>query len=461
MKTSMALAALALSLSVGHVALADDVTPAPSSAPAPVPPSAPSPKRAVPDYDGRDPAPASAGEDALWVPRVVLSPVYFTTEYLLRRPLGAVVTAAERADVPRKVYDFFTFGPEHKAGFAPVGMVAFDFNPSVGVYVFWHDAGFDGNDLHLHAEVWPTDWYGTSLTQRIQLGDYRWLQLRGSWTHRPDRVFYGVGPDSLQSNQSRYGEDRVDVGGLLDWRISRGVKLETAAGVRRVNVYDGSYGTDPSLTTEAATGAFAIPYDFGGAYTIEYNRVRFEFDTRAPKATTGSGVRAEVHAEQGNDVSQRTAGGWVKYGGTLAGLYDIDGRGHVLSLSMVVLFADPIGSQPIPFTEQVRLGGDGPMRGYFEGRLVDRSAAVASARYTWPVAPWLDGTLLASFGNVFGTHLESFRPGLARFSSALGLSTSGLQDYPIEFIFGMGSETFDHGAQIDSWRVTLSVNHAF
>ena len=449
MRLSIAAAALLSCMAVAPVASAEDPTPSPS------------PKRELPDYSGRPPEPISTGEAILWVPRVVLSPVYFTTEYLLRRPLGFIVTAAERADVPRKVYDFFTFGPEHKAGFAPIAFFEFDFNPSVGVYAFWNDAGFEGDDLHVHAEVWPSSWYGASMTQRIRIDDDRAFQLRASLLHRPDRVFYGLGPDSLQSSQSRYGEDRIDVGGLLDWRLSRGVKVETAMGVRRVNVYDGNFGSDPSLTQEAATGAFAIPYDYGGAYTAEYNRVRLELDTRPPRVATGSGVRAELHAEQGSDISEPTAGGWINYGGTLAGLYDLDGRGHVVSLSMALMFADPLGSKPVPFTELVRLGGDGPMRGYFTGRLVDRSAAVASLRYSWPVAPWLDGTLLAAFGNVFGTHLDAFRPGLVRFSGAFGLSTAGLVEYPIELVVGMGSETFDSGARIVSGRFTLSVNHAF
>jgi hypothetical protein len=45
--------------------------------------------------------------------------LYFTTEFLLRRPLGALITAAERANVPKILYDFFTFGPDHTAGIVP------------------------------------------------------------------------------------------------------------------------------------------------------------------------------------------------------------------------------------------------------------------------------------------------------------------------------------------------------
>src|SRR3974390_3009130 len=106
--------------------------------PSPWPP--PSLKREIPDYDGRSHEPTTAGDVALWVPRVLLSPVYFTHEYLFRRPMATVMPVAERADVPRKIYDFFTFGPEHKAGIVPVAFVEFAVNPSIGIYGFWDDA---------------------------------------------------------------------------------------------------------------------------------------------------------------------------------------------------------------------------------------------------------------------------------------------------------------------------------
>src|SRR5271166_2308510 len=84
-----------------------------------------SPKRAVPDYDGRGRTPAPAANAALWIPRIVLAPAYLVSEYVLRAPLAVAIPAAERVDLPRKVYDFFTFGPEHKAGVVPVGLVEF------------------------------------------------------------------------------------------------------------------------------------------------------------------------------------------------------------------------------------------------------------------------------------------------------------------------------------------------
>jgi hypothetical protein len=435
--------------------------PALSASPAPVSSSESTPKRAVPDYDGRGPEPTTPGDVALWVPRVLLSPLYFVSEYVIRWPLSLAVPAVERADLPRKIYDFFTFGPKHNAGFAPVGYYDFGFNPSIGVYAFWNDAGFPGNDWHVHVEVWPSDWLAASLTDHIQIDARRAVQFRLEGMRRPDRVFYGTGPDSLQSHQSRYGEDTLIGSALYEWRFWRASRIQTGVGVRAESTYDGHYGGDPTLTQEAATRAFTIPSGFGEGYSVEYNRALLVLDTRRPWPAPGSGVRAEVFAEQDSEINPRPPSGWIRYGASAGSYVDLNQRRRVVSLSVTTCFVDPLGERPVPFTELCSLGGDAPLRGYYVRRLVDRSAVAAAAHYTWPIGPWLGGTIEAGVGNVFGEHLVGFRLQRFRFSGDIGIGTLGLSEFPIEAVFGVGSETFESGGAIDSFRFTVSVNHGF
>jgi hypothetical protein len=246
-----------------------------------------------------------------------------------------------------------------------------------------------------------------------------------------------------------------------EWRFWRSSQIETTIGVRDAKLYDGSYGNDPGLAESAAHGLFPLPYDFGGEYTDLFNRVVVSVDTRTPGPKRGSGVRLELAGEQGSDVRSAPSSGWIRYGATAAGYVDLTGHGRVLGLSVTTLFADPLGTEPIPFTELVYLGGDHPMPGYFQGRLVGRSAAVATLSYVWPIGPWLDGDLQLAVGNVFGEHLSGFDPRLLRFSGALGISVAGLQDAPVEFLVGLGSETFEQGGTVDSVRVMLGVPHTF
>jgi hypothetical protein len=453
-------ALFAVSCCFARPASADPADPAPATAPAPSPP------RSLPDYSGRGPDPTTARDVLLWIPRVLLSPLYLVTEYVLRLPLSIAVPAAEAADWPRKIYDFFTFGPEHKAGFAPVGLVEFNFNPSVGIYTFWDDAGFKGDDLRAHVEVWPDDWLYGSFTQRILFADQRTLQLRVSGLTRPDKVFYGTGPRSLQADQSRYAIQKIDAGAAYEWRFWRSSRIETAIGVRDVSTKDGHFRDDPTLTQEAAMGAFPIPYGFGRRYTAEYNEVLASIDSRAIASRPDPGARLELAAQQGNDMRISPEAGWIRYSATAGGYVDLNGHGRILGLTASMLFADPLGSGPVPFTELVYLGGDHAMAGYYEGRLRDRSAAAATATYSWPIGAWIDGDIQLEVGNVFGAHLEGFDARLLRFSGALGFTLAAsknnpFQDAPVQLLLGVGSETFEQGGHIDSLRAMVGVPQAF
>jgi hypothetical protein len=447
---------------VATIALVGSVSWAPAArADEPAPPA----KRSLPDYDGRGPKPTTPGEAALWVPRVVLSPLYFTTEWLVRKPLGALISAAERADVPQTLYNFFAFGPDHKAGIAPIAFVDFGFNPSVGLYGFWDDAFFAGNDLRAHASFWSQDWIWASLVERIHFDKKDSLELRVAGVRRPDYVFYGIGPRTLESARSRYGEDRVDAGARFDFPVWRSSRINAGVGVRSVSFHDGSYGGDPGLVESIASGALPLPDGFSRGYTAEYNDVLVALDSRLPYPADGSGVRVQAQAEQGSDLRQSAGSGWIHTAAGAGGFWDVNGHRRVLSLSVLTMFSDPIGPRPVPFTELTTVGGDimtagafpAPMPGFFPGRLVDRSAAVATLRYKWPIAPWLAGSLQGAVGNVFGEHLQGFDRNLLRFSGAFGLESDSSPDSSFEFVVGFGTETFEHGAQVDSIRLALGI----
>ena len=190
-RTRVTLLSVALAISAGYsslVAAAD-----------------PPPKRPVPDYDGRGGEETTAGDVALWVPRIVLAPVYLVSEFLLRRPLGALVMWAERSNLPKAVYDLFTFGPDHSAGFAPIGFLDFGFNPSVGAYIFWNDAFAKGNDIRVHATTWGAHWLAGVVTDRVRLDDTKSVAFRFAGVKRPDFRFHGIGPDARSGDLSRYG----------------------------------------------------------------------------------------------------------------------------------------------------------------------------------------------------------------------------------------------------------------
>jgi hypothetical protein len=419
-----------------------------------------SPKRDLPNYDGLGRPDAKPDNVGTWLARILLSPLWFTTEYTLREPAGAMTKAVEKHDIPTRVYDAFTFGPHHSFGIVPVGFVEFGFNPSVGFYGFWNDVFVKGHDFRLHYEMWPSEWFGGALTDRWRIDRNRSAQLRFVATRRPDMVFYGIGPDTPQWHQSRYGIDKFEASGAMQAFVWRSSRVRGTVGVRKVDTFHGHYGADPSLEDEARAGAFELPFGFERGYMGPFSDLHVVVDSRARGEMRGSSFRLELESEQGADVLHTPSTGWIRYGANAGAFLDLNHHGRILSLQVAALFADPLGGQEVPFTELVTLGGDVWMRGYFPGRLVDRSAAIAQLGYAWPIAPKVDATMQGAVGNVFGEHLSNFDASLLRVSAAFGFETH-FGEPPIQFLVGFGTEPIDRGATVDSFRITVGVPRSF
>ena len=419
-------------------------------------------KRPLPDYDGRGAGRSTPGQKALWVPRLVLSPLYFVSEYVVRRPLGAAISAAEKAELPTALYDFFAFGPDHKAGIVPIALVDFGFEPSVGLYAFWDDAGFAGHDLRLRGSTWGEHWLSGTATERFHLrGD---VELGWSTTavHRPDFAFYGIGPDTREDDLMRYAADTVDA--RVESRIpfAQTSWFEAASGYRSASFGHSTYDPDDtvSLDDAARAGKLPLPPGFREGYRAAFTHARLTLDSRA-KSGSQTGARLELVADEGADFKGSPNSGWLRYGGTVGGFLDLDDSGRVVSLSVSTLLADPLGDRPVPFTELVQLGGPGMMPGFRAGRLLDRSAAVATLRYSWPIWIWLNGSLQVATGNVFGARFEGFRAERGRLSAALGIESSGSRDSIFQALVGFGTETFESGAEVDSLRVVVGARSGF
>jgi hypothetical protein len=295
-------------------------------------------------------------------------------------------------------------------------------------------------------------------------------------------VFHGLGPES-GATEARFKATRAEVGLRHEAGLWRTSSLSSFVSLRDVS-FDPSVGAfeDPTVAEEIARGRYRMPPGMKDGYTVFMQGVSASLDTRPrrnlddpPDASDfvsppGTGVRLQLRAEHAagvrdapriSAVSPRRQH-WMKYGATVGGFVDLTGDQRVLGLSLIGDLADPLskGSE-IPFTEQVSLGGPRPMRGFLEGRLVDRSAAVALLEYQWPVWVWLDGALHYAVGNVFGEHWTGFEAGLLRQSFGMGVRTTGHRDHSFEMLLAFGTDTFDGGAEVESVRFVLGATSGF
>ncbi len=428
-------------------------------------------KRPLPDYDGRGPRPATLGDSILWGPRVVAAPLWATNEFLLRRPLGWLATTAERNHWPTKLLDLFTFDAERKSGVIPTAYYEYGFRPSVGLYFFWDEAFHPRNAIRAVGATWGRDWLSIAVRDRIQIVPGKsTFALTPSFVQRPDGLFAGLGPRSVESDVSRYAFRRIELAGEFEVVLWRASTFRARFGYRNQE-FDaaGECCGDPSLAARVQEGRLTLPPGFAEGYTALFQSVELALDTRRAPPEPLTGVRFAANAEHGADVRDSRHRQWIRYGAQLGGFLDLNGKARVLGLVLSASLSDPIGAGPVPFTEQVVVGGGafaavlgfGPLRGFRPGRLIDRSAAALTLQYEWPIWAWANGTLHVATGNVWGTHFEAIDPKLLRFSTGLGIRSVGSPDHQFELLVGAGTETIEDGAKITSIRIVVGGTRGF
>jgi hypothetical protein len=413
-----------------------------------------SPRRPVPDYDGR-PTPITAGDVLLWVPRVVTFPLHVTTDFLIRRPVGWLVVGVDHGRGLDSFTRIFTFGPRDHAGIVPTAQLDLGMRSNVGVYVFHDDLFAPGNQLRLHTWFGGTDAFGVTLADRVPIDPGSYVKLRGEASRRSDAVFHGLGSRSLESARARYGAESVEGSATFHLALGPGAAAEAWAGVTALRLdAAASCCHEESLATRAAHGDLALPPGIEGYLALRQG-LRLTLDSRLPRPAPGGGFRFEAEAEHSVDLHDPGKSRWLDTGVTAAGTVDLTGHGRLLTVTLATRFADPLTDAQVPFTDLASLGGDQGMSGYLPGRLLGRSSATATFEYRYPVLATLDGSVHAAIGNVFGAHLEGFEARLLRLSFDIGIDAPAQRDHALKALVGFGTETFADGTHPSSVRLSF------
>jgi hypothetical protein len=404
----------------------------------------------------------TAGEVALWVPRIITYPVYALTEYGLRRPLEALLDAAEQRGLLARLERLFTFGPRGTFGVVPIGHYELGQRPRVGVHAFADDLLARGNQLRAHATFGGSDALALALADRFPIDEGAELTLRVEASTRPDQLFYGIGPRSLEASRAVYGLTSYEGAALFHLTPTPYLQLDAQAGLRsmRFSAFPGCCGQTPLLVRSALDGA-SRPPAFERGYVALTQRLHVALDSRRPRPDPGSGLRFAGSLEHGIDLADAGSQRFIKYGGELHATLDLDGKRRLLTLSLVTRFVDPGGRAEVPFTELVSLGGDELLLGYRPSRLLGRSAAAAVLDYRYPIGRHLEGSAQIAIGNVFGPHLDDFSPKRLRFSFDAGLHTTTSRDLRAHLVLGSGTETFDDGAALTALRLLVGATRHF
>lgn len=437
-------------------------------------PLAPDRKRDAEDYGGPRRS-TNVGDLALVVPRVALLPLYLVTEYVVRRPLGAAITFAERHRLPQLAlyyFSFGTYGTDHAFGFFPTADFEWGIRANAGLLFFWDHRS---NALRASATLGGPDWQRLALVDRFPLDARSTMTARTAYERRADLRFWGLGPSS-PSEGHRFGLRRVSAGLAFFTSLWRSSAIETSAGLRSA-MFDVDAPGEPTVRGGLETGAITRPPGFDG-YVIADQRIAAAIDTRLPRlepprpratdflAPPGTGLRIEGHAEHAVELAQRRGGPrdrgqWLKYGGGIGAYWDVTGLQRTLGIALSTELVERFRDASVPFLELPTLGGTEPMRAYRFYRLLGESYVAAKASYSWPVWTDFDGVVEAAFGNVFGPHYDGFSTGLLRGSFSTGLQTTSSRYLSFQVLFGVGTRTFDDGFGVEAVRFVAGTSSTF
>jgi len=416
------------------------------------------PRRAVPDYDGRGNRDVDGDSWLLWIPRVVLSPLYVVNEYVLRRPLGALVRHAERERWAETVAGLFTFGEDDRNLIVPTVLYDFGLLPCVGFYYAGDGVFSDRNALRLHAATWGKRWINATAVDRYTVDRSTRVQARLEFRRAEDNLFFGLGPDTVSDARSRYGLERSEGSVAIRRALPIASRLDAELGAHRIGFVEGECCGDPALDTRIARGELAPPPGYRMPYTAAFAELRLTLDQRRPRPAPGGGSYGDVHVRPDLELGGGRA--WIQYGGVLGAALDLTGHRRTLRAQLALDFVDAITADPIPFTEYPVAGG-GLMPGFVAGWMTGRSVGALQLAYAWPLWLWVDGQMRLSVGNAFGEHLDGLEPRALRLSWDFGLTTATARDQGFEFLVGLGSEPLGRGAGITSVRVALGTRHGF
>ena len=421
-------------------------------------------ERPVPDYDGRGDDRVSAGQVALWVPRILFAPLWFLTEYMLRRPLEFLISGAEEKEIPERVINFFTFGPEGNVMLAPNFSFDFGFRPNIGlIFRYGEFAGRENLTLRAGASFGGTSWIAGNVGFRVEEpdGDTA-FEVDLSATKRPDGLFYGLGSQVSEENQSRY--DWVGyVGSMtLIQRLVRQSQFSVG-----IDIIDRQFGDDIiegdyTVDERVAAGQVDLPPGYANGYSIARQRAELVLDSRRSRPSPGSGVRLEGGYNLGFDLQNGPSRNlWVTWSTSLGFYLDITGHQHVVSLTGSLVAAETLSGE-VPFFEQPNMSGSvGTMRGYISRYLSGDSGASLLLEYSWPIWVFLDGTVQLAYGNVYDGRFENFSLENNRISASIGFAAVDKRDHFFEFLVGFGTETIARGAQIESFRLMVGGTQDF
>lgn len=257
-----------------------------------------------------------------------------------------------------------------------------------------------------------------------------YLELYGRRRDFPQEDFFGLGPDSQESQRSNYAQR--DSFGEITAGFEKGL-LNAGVGVGYLDVSIGA-GTDTRMPS--STAIFS-PEDMPGVsdrsqFVVIQPFVEFATVDRAVNDRSGGIYRFSVAQYRDQDLDRYS---FVRWEADVRHYISFLKDTRTIALRAVAASAHSDADQEVPFYMQPTLGGARSLRGYRTFRYRDRTAALLQAEYRWRINEFVTGALFYDTGAVGASFDE-----LARFERnyGIGLRAGNRMGsaFRIDFAFG-------------------------
>jgi hypothetical protein len=307
---------------------------------------------------------------------------------------------------------------------------------------------------------WGPELVRGSLIGSARVDDTRFV-LEALGSRRDDAIFHGLGWSSPSWPRARYTHALGVADLYLTSRFWGASSFSAGArvGIHRFSTSDFRQDRDLSIAEANAATGLMPPPGYPDGYTAAEPWARVVVDSRpSDPRSHATGARGELYGSWAVDVERRIDASWARVGGSFEVAMEVlkDRSLHVRGMAELV---EPLGGSPVPFTEQVWLGGEmGRMPGFLRGRLIGLSATSVGVSWRYGLGAWFDAEVFVDVGNVFAARFEDFEVGRLRLSAGAALMAHRGRDFTLLFAFG--TEPFEFGATVSSARVLVTVGAA-
>jgi hypothetical protein len=249
------------------------------------------------------------------------------------------------------------------------------------------------------------------------------ITLSGRYIDAPNVRHFGVGNESQQDDQTRFGYTPITGGANLDIDVVG--PLTIGGGVQYHDITTSGGRTYPSIED------IFSPANTPGLELSSFGYVnataRAAFDWRRPPGYSGKGglIRAQFDdfREQDNDLYS-----FQQLEGEVVQLIPILRANWVIALRGLATVTDLEESGSVPYFLLPALGGGSTLRGYPDFRFRDRNRMLMTAELRWTPARFLDMAIFYDTGKVAARRADLDFKDLKE-SWGIGMRLVGVQGY--------------------------------